>query len=45
VASSIALARRESVAQPRAALLREATQGRTAGPEGETVDAEYRVIE
>jgi uncharacterized membrane protein YkvA (DUF1232 family) len=36
---------REIVAEHRAALLREATTGRTSVPESETVDAEYRVIE
>lgn len=36
---------REIVEEHRAALLREATKGRPRVPEGETVDAEYRVIE
>jgi uncharacterized membrane protein YkvA (DUF1232 family) len=45
VALFIEMCPRDIVEEHRAALLREATQGRTSVREGETVDAEYRVIE
>jgi uncharacterized membrane protein YkvA (DUF1232 family) len=45
VAIFIEMCPRDIVEEHRAALLREVTQGRTRVREGETVDAEYRVIE
>ncbi len=45
VALFIEMCPRQIVAEHRAALLDEATGGQRVGAEGETVDAEYRVIE